>query len=170
MATHSSILAWEIRWAEELGGLQSMEWQWVDTTEHVRYGVPQGFLIDFVFIYSLSQLKVLASGHLDLNQGPLDLQSNALPLSYTSRPVSSVNCTSWSGRLTFLQPCSRSRQLAPWQPGSPCLGSLIHQPLNTYSPASVCQTHPSPSISLALPTLAPQCHLPCDGRSAACPT
>ena len=25
MATHSSILAWEIRWTEELGGLQSME-------------------------------------------------------------------------------------------------------------------------------------------------
>ena len=27
MATHSSILAWEIPWAEEPGGLQSMAWQ-----------------------------------------------------------------------------------------------------------------------------------------------
>ena len=27
MATHSSILAWEIPWTEEPGGLQSMEWQ-----------------------------------------------------------------------------------------------------------------------------------------------
>ena len=27
MATHSSILAWRIRWAEEPGGLQSMELQ-----------------------------------------------------------------------------------------------------------------------------------------------
>ena len=27
MATHSSILAWEIPWAEEPGGLQSMGWQ-----------------------------------------------------------------------------------------------------------------------------------------------
>ena len=27
MATHSSILAWEIPWTEELGGLQSMESQ-----------------------------------------------------------------------------------------------------------------------------------------------
>ena len=27
MATHSSILAWEIPWAEEHGGLQSMESQ-----------------------------------------------------------------------------------------------------------------------------------------------
>ena len=27
MATHSSILAWEIPWTEELGGLQFMGWQ-----------------------------------------------------------------------------------------------------------------------------------------------
>jgi len=27
MATHSSILAWEIPWTEESGGLQSMRWQ-----------------------------------------------------------------------------------------------------------------------------------------------
>ena len=27
MATHSSILAWEITWTEEAGGLQSMELQ-----------------------------------------------------------------------------------------------------------------------------------------------
>ena len=27
MATHSSILAWEIPWTEEPGGLQSMGWQ-----------------------------------------------------------------------------------------------------------------------------------------------
>ena len=27
MATHSSILEWEIPWIEEPGGLQSMEWQ-----------------------------------------------------------------------------------------------------------------------------------------------
>ena len=26
MATHSSILAWEISWTEEPGGLQSMDW------------------------------------------------------------------------------------------------------------------------------------------------
>ena len=33
MATHSSILAWEIPWTEEPGGLQSMESQESDTTE-----------------------------------------------------------------------------------------------------------------------------------------
>ena len=33
MATHSSILAWEIPWTEEPGGLQSMESQELDTTD-----------------------------------------------------------------------------------------------------------------------------------------
>ena len=33
MATHSSILAWEIPWTEEPGGLQSMGLQESDTTE-----------------------------------------------------------------------------------------------------------------------------------------
>ena len=32
MATHFSILAWEIPWMEEPGGLQSMEFQELDTT------------------------------------------------------------------------------------------------------------------------------------------
>ena len=33
MATHSSILAWEIPWTEESGGLQFMGHQELDTTE-----------------------------------------------------------------------------------------------------------------------------------------
>ena len=33
MATHSSILAWEIPWTEQPGGLQSMDLQETDTTE-----------------------------------------------------------------------------------------------------------------------------------------
>ena len=33
IATHSSILAWRIPWTEQLGGLQSMGLQRVDTTE-----------------------------------------------------------------------------------------------------------------------------------------
>ena len=32
-ATHSSIIAWEIPWIEELGGLKSMGWQELDRTE-----------------------------------------------------------------------------------------------------------------------------------------
>ena len=32
MATHSSILAWEIPWTEDSGGLQCMESQELDTT------------------------------------------------------------------------------------------------------------------------------------------
>ena len=37
MATHSSILAWEIPWTEEPGGLQSMKLQESDTTERLNY-------------------------------------------------------------------------------------------------------------------------------------
>jgi len=33
MATHSSILTWEITWTEEPGGLQSMGSQELDTTQ-----------------------------------------------------------------------------------------------------------------------------------------
>ena len=39
MATHSSILAWKIPWAEETGGLQSMGLQCVEpngATEHTE--------------------------------------------------------------------------------------------------------------------------------------
>ena len=38
MATHSSILAWEILWTEEPGGLQSMESQELDMTFHAKMG------------------------------------------------------------------------------------------------------------------------------------
>ena len=35
MATHSSILAWEIPWTEEPGGLQSTESKELDTTSDI---------------------------------------------------------------------------------------------------------------------------------------
>ena len=37
MATHSSVLAWEIPWTERPGGLQSMGSQDPDTTEQLRH-------------------------------------------------------------------------------------------------------------------------------------
>ena len=40
MATHSSILAWEILWTEEPSGLQSMELQESDTTERLKQKLP----------------------------------------------------------------------------------------------------------------------------------
>ena len=36
MATHSSILAWEVSWTEECGGLQSMGHKESDTTEQLN--------------------------------------------------------------------------------------------------------------------------------------
>ena len=37
MGTHSSILAWEIPWTEEPGGLQSIEPQELDTVKATEY-------------------------------------------------------------------------------------------------------------------------------------
>ena len=37
VATHSSILAWEIPWTEEPGGLQSMGLQELDMTERLNH-------------------------------------------------------------------------------------------------------------------------------------
>ena len=36
MATHSSVLAWEVPWTEEPGGLQSMGSQELDTTQQLN--------------------------------------------------------------------------------------------------------------------------------------
>ena len=44
MATHSSILVWEILWTEEPGGLQSMEFQSQD-------------IIDYTYMYICNQYK-----------------------------------------------------------------------------------------------------------------
>ena len=41
MATHSSILAWEIPWMEEPGRLQSLGLQRVNTTERLPLSLPQ---------------------------------------------------------------------------------------------------------------------------------
>ena len=40
MATHSSILGWEIPWIEDSGELQSMGWKESDTTELLTHTVP----------------------------------------------------------------------------------------------------------------------------------
>ena len=44
MATHSSVLAWEIPWTEEPGGLQSMGMQELDTTEQLHSNIYQTHL------------------------------------------------------------------------------------------------------------------------------
>ena len=57
MATHSSILAWRIPWAEESGGLQYMESQraghdWMTNTFHMWYN-------DWCKVLKLSHRKIL---------------------------------------------------------------------------------------------------------------
>ena len=39
MATHSSILAWEIPWTEKPGRLQSMELEKMDSTGHAQSSI-----------------------------------------------------------------------------------------------------------------------------------
>ena len=39
MANHSSILAWKIPWTEEPGGLQSMGYRELDTTERLHFNL-----------------------------------------------------------------------------------------------------------------------------------
>ena len=94
-APPSSILAWEIPWTEEPVGYSPWsdnELTQLNSALWSTPGLPNWFCI-FLYLLLVTE-KVLTRGHLDLNQGPLDLQSNALPLSYTPRSVLSVNCTS----------------------------------------------------------------------------
>ena len=45
MAIHSSIIAWEISWKEEPGGLQSMRLQQLDMTEQLNHYI-------YIYIYA----------------------------------------------------------------------------------------------------------------------
>ena len=58
MATHSSLLAWETPWTEEPGGLQSIEFQELDTTkvtEQINVTIsqrpPMATLFNVVILY-----------------------------------------------------------------------------------------------------------------------
>ena len=51
MATHSSILAWEIPWTEEPGGLQSMDHKELDTTEQPNNNKFILLCRDYVFFF-----------------------------------------------------------------------------------------------------------------------
>ena len=61
MATHSGILAWEIPWTEEPGGLQNMGLQESDTTECLNQHPPQSNICPLylsVSKYLLIELKL----------------------------------------------------------------------------------------------------------------
>ena len=58
MTTHSSILAWEIQWTEESGGLQPMELPRVGhglVTKRQQYLPPRFILLVDHFLYTVSQ-------------------------------------------------------------------------------------------------------------------
>ena len=82
MAAHSSVLAWEILWTEEPGGLQSMESQRVRHNLMTKWQQPQNAKITawfirnnycqipslFVILYQLTTQKVLESSLLATQQ------------------------------------------------------------------------------------------------------
>ena len=59
MATHSSILAWKIRWTEEPGGLQPMESQRVEHNQMTN-------TFTFTFTFDLQLYVVPVTQHSDL--------------------------------------------------------------------------------------------------------
>ena len=68
MATHSSILAWEIPWTEEPGGLRSTGGKELDTTERLNNSTHIGthpwlFHVTFLSKFYLILLCFLALAH-----------------------------------------------------------------------------------------------------------
>ena len=78
MATHSSILAWEIPWTEEPGGLQSMGLQRVGQDQAHAYAVGIGWLLS---------RKVVASPFLVTGTGNSHF-SASFPALYMAKEVS----------------------------------------------------------------------------------
>ena len=71
MATHSSILTWEIPWTEEPGRLQSMGSQESDTTEHLStpwhpapllHGIQKGKKVEVTTNFLFLGSKITANG------------------------------------------------------------------------------------------------------------
>ena len=61
MATHSSILAWEIPWTEESGRLQSMELQRVGVTEQRTLSLLWSKVYQFSSVQLLSRVRLFAT-------------------------------------------------------------------------------------------------------------
>ena len=78
MATHSSILAWEIPWTEEPGGLQSLGSQGSDTTEWLNH---HGH---YVYSYHLDNEGQRRDGFRNINdtQFSRSRPANVIPQSY----------------------------------------------------------------------------------------
>ena len=64
MATHSSILAWEISWKEETGGLQSMRLQQLDMTEQLNHYI---YIYIYIYIYMYACMYERSHHHLSLS-------------------------------------------------------------------------------------------------------
>ena len=77
MATHSSILAWEIPRTEEPGGLQSMGSQESDTTSRLNHHHPPSCLVDAHLYQSLRSLVTQCGLQTSCTGFPWELSRNA---------------------------------------------------------------------------------------------
>ena len=72
MVTHSSILAWEIPWTEEPGGLQSMGWQRIshDLVSNKQHTIfHSGSIAPLCYESQLTLLKLFSRKHNTLSSG-----------------------------------------------------------------------------------------------------
>ena len=105
MASHSSILAWEIPWVEEPGGLQSMESQELDMTEYAHTHVQKAPRLCY---YAFSS-DLMTKSHHFCSLPSYMLLKPPLPHCCCLVPIfSSLNKSN-----TVLIPLSLSAQLAP---------------------------------------------------------
>ena len=87
IVTHSSILAWEVPWTEEPGGLQSTG------SQSVRYDLETGHKHNVLFIHSFIDICLGLFHHL-ANEKNADTSMNV----HTSLQGSSFNCLGCTSR------------------------------------------------------------------------
>ena len=96
MATHSSILAWQIPWTEEPGGLQARGSQRVDMTEHTCTQCPKSRveatgLLTAPEAWPQSSILLLSQAQPGMKVGDKGLQGRVrFPMGHLWSPVTAV--------------------------------------------------------------------------------
>ena len=140
MATHSSILAWKIPWAEESGGLQSTGSQKSDTTERLTLSQ-----LSWKALFRTGWILDQVGG---LSRSKPHQQSGLPPGSQTQNPeaISNLDCHLDPRRKTLNPACMRSLPL------SASLATELTYHLFCFSPQNLPTTYSaSPQTILPLP-------------------
>ena len=87
MATHSSILAWEIPWTEEPGGLQSMGHKESDTTERLHFHFQCPIFLPFHTVHGVLRARILKWFAIYFSSGPCFVKTLHHDLSILGGPT-----------------------------------------------------------------------------------